>query len=123
MLNNAKPLIMIFIMMSICCSCSVGQLGQSSSGVGAGGSVSIGGMGGFGTIGDGAGVFPANGISNGMIPLGGINIGLNIALREFVCNSMSACGIYERGKIDNSDGAIAYTGGVSSGATVPLAKL
>ncbi len=120
MMRKAKPIIMIFIMMLICCSSS---FGQAPIVIGSSGLVPNGVPGTIGIINDGAGVFPAGEISNGMAYLSGTRPSLNITLNEFVCNSMSACGLYPLGLADNNDGAMVDIGGVTSGATLPVAKL
>ncbi len=120
MMKNAKPIIMIFIMMLICCSYS---LGQSTYGIGSSGLASNVVPGTYGISNNGAGVLSIGQTVNSMVYLGGTRPSFGITLNEFVCNSMSACGMYERGIADNSDSAIAYVGGVESGATVPVTKL
>jgi hypothetical protein len=65
----------------------------------------------LGIINNGASVYPAGEVSNAKVYLGGIT-GANIWRREFICNSMSACGMYPYGKSDNGDGAIVNLGGV-----------
>jgi len=58
------------------------------------------------------GAAPIGIINNGasVYPVG--KYGASFWLREFVCNSMSACGMYPYGKSDNGDGAIVNLGGV-----------
>ncbi len=70
----------------------------------------------LGIINNGASVYPAGYVSNAKVYLGGIT-GANIWLREFVCNSMSACGMYDAARAN--DGAIVNLGGFKRGATVP----
>jgi hypothetical protein len=91
MMKLAKPLFMILIVMLICCSYSIGQ---PSSGIGKNISNSASSPGILGTISDGASV-----------PM----------LGEFVCNSMSACGMYPYGLGNNGDGAIVNLGAFSLG--------
>ena len=114
MMKEAKSILLAFIVMLICCSYS---LAQPPIVIGVGG-ISGGVPGTIGMISDGAGVFPAYGISNGMAGLAGNLPVHNIVLREFVCNSMSACGLYSLGKTDNTDGAKVFLGGAQSGASV-----
>ncbi|MFB3765974.1 MAG: hypothetical protein ACE14P_12115 [Methanotrichaceae archaeon] len=124
MMKNAKAVLMIFIMMFVCCSYS---FGQQPIAIGARGLIQMGVPGTIGMISDGAGVYPATGInpaggiSNAY--LGGTRPSLNITLNEFVCVTMASCGIYPPGIVNNCDGGVAYTGGVTSGATVPVTKL
>ena len=86
-MKHAKSIFMILIMMLLCCSCSTGQLSSGKVGT---------------------------------IPLGSINKGVNFnpfggasvwAPHEFVCNSMSACGIYDPAQAN--DGATVCFEGVS----------
>ena len=122
MMKKAKPIFMILVMTLICCPYS---FGQSSIGIGARGLISNGVPGTIGIINDGASVGdinPAGEISNANVYLGGTKPGLNLTLREFVCVTMASCGIYPPGIVNNCDGAMAYIGGVKSGATVPVAK-
>jgi len=88
----AKTIFMVLIMMLICCSYSIGQ---SSSGIGIKGNV---GAAPIGIINNGASVYPVG------------EYGASFWLREFVCNSMSACGMYDPARA--SDGAIVNLGGV-----------
>jgi len=122
MMKMTKSIIMIYLMLLICCSYS---FGQEPIGIGVRGLTSSVVPVTIGMIGGGAGTFPvsAGGISNANVYLGGTRPSLNITHNEFVCNSMSACGMYPNGLADNSDGAMVDIGGVRSGATVPLAKL
>jgi hypothetical protein len=112
-MKHAKPMSMIFIMALIFCSYSVGQ---PSSGIGVKGTISNGVPGILGIINNGASVYPASEVSNAKVYLGGIT-GANIWRREFVCNSMSACGMYDAARAN--DGAIVNLGGFKRGATVP----
>ncbi len=120
MMRKAKTILMVFIMMLICCSYS---LGQPTYGTGSSGLVLNEVPGTYGISNNGAGVIPIGETINGMVNLGGTRPSLSIKHNEFVCNSMSACGMYEKGLDDNSDGAIAYVGEVLSGATLPVTKL
>jgi hypothetical protein len=105
-MKHAKPIFMIFIMALICCSYSIGQ---PSSGIGVKGTTSNGVPGILGIINTGASVYPAGEVGNAKVYLGGIT-GANIWRAEFVCNSMSACGMYD--KAWASDGAIVGISGV-----------
>jgi hypothetical protein len=137
-MKHAKPIFMIFIMALICCSYSIVQpssavivqpssaaivqpssavIVQPSSGIGVKGTISNGVPGILGIINNGASVYPAGEVSNAKVYVGGIT-GANIWRREFICNSMSACGMYPYGQRDNGDGAMVNLGGVKSGATV-----
>ena len=120
MMKKAKSIIMISLVLLICCSYS---LGQSPIRNGVSGLVSNVVPGTYGISSNGAGIFPIGETINGIVNLGEIRPNINITLNEFICNSMSACGTYPFGKVNNCDGAIAYIGGVKSGATVPVAKL
>lgn len=123
MMKMVKPILMIFITMLICCTCS---LGLSPVVIGNGG-ISGGVPGTIGMINDGSGVFPINGISNGMANLAGNLPGHMVTLHEFVCNSMSACGEYPLGLADNSDGAnvfpVAHSGAIVSGIEGSAVKI
>jgi hypothetical protein len=90
----AKTVFMALVMMLICCSYSIGQ---SSSGIGIKGNV---GAAPIGIINSGVHAYPVV-ESGASVPM----------LREFVCNSMSACGMYDPAHV--SDGAIVNLGGVS----------
>jgi hypothetical protein len=81
-MKHAKPIFMILIAMLICCSYSIGQ---PSSGIGKSSINSGYASGVIGTITDGSSV-----------PM----------LREFVCNLMSACGMYPYGLGNNGNGEI-----------------
>ena len=116
MMKKVKPILMAFIVLLICCSFS---LGQSPIVLGAGG-ISGGMPGTYGIASDGAGIVPIGGITNGMATLAGTMPYHNVVLREFVCNSMSACGAYPLGLGDNSPGQKPYVGGVNSGAAVSV---
>ncbi len=116
MMKKVKPILMAFIVLLICCSFS---LGQSPIVIGAGG-ISGGMPATYGIASNSAGVFPIGGITNNMANLAGTMPYHNIVLREFVCNSMSACGEYALGLGDNGPGGIAYTPGVNSGASVSV---
>ena len=90
-MKHTRPIFMIFIVMLICCSYSIGQ---PSSGIGKNISNNASAPGILGTISNGANV-----------PM----------LREFVCNSMSACGMYQYGLSNNGDGATVNLGAFSFG--------
>jgi hypothetical protein len=115
-MKQAKPIFMIFIIVLICCSCSIGQ---SSSGIGKNISNSVSRTGILGMINDGASVHPVGEVSNAKAYPDGIRTTVIISRREFICNLISSCGIYPYGKSNNGDGAIVNLGGVRSGATVP----
>lgn len=93
-MKQAKTIFMVLIMILICCSYSIGQ---SSSGIGIKGNI---GAAPIGIINNGASVYPV-GEYGASVPI----------LQEFVCNSMSACGMYDPGRV--SDGAIVDLGGVT----------
>jgi hypothetical protein len=98
-----KTIFMILIMILMCCSNSIGQ---SSSGIGIEGNVVAAPI---GVINSGAQVYP----------IGEHGAGISQPLWEFVCNSMSACGIFDPAWASN--GAIVNLGGtsrVTSGANV-----
>jgi len=99
----AKTIFMVLIMMLICCSYSIGQ---SSSGIGIKGNV---GTAPIGLINNGASVYPVGEYGASVYPVS--EYGGSYWLREFVCNSMSACGMYDKGGA--SDGAIVNLGGVN----------
>jgi hypothetical protein len=92
-----RPIIMIFIVMLICCSYSIAHpysIGQTSSGIGKN--------------------IPNNAPAPGI--LGSISNGANVPmLGEFVCNLMSACGMYPLGLGNNGDGAIVNLGAFNFG--------
>ena len=114
-MKQAKTIFMVLIMILICCSYSIGQ---SSSGIGIKGNI---GATPLGIINNGAKVYPVGEVGNGAkVYHGGIKTGANISLplREFQCNLISSCGIYNAAKV--SSGAIVNLGGVRSGATVSL---
>ena len=90
-MKHTRPIFMIFIVMLICCSYSIGQ---PSSGIGKNISNNASAPGILGTISNGANV-----------PM----------LSEFVCNSMSACGMYQYGLSNNGDGATVNLGAFSFG--------
>jgi len=90
-MKHTRPIFMIFIVMLICCSYSIGQ---PSSGIGKNISNNASAPGILGTISNGANV-----------PM----------LSEFVCNSMSACGMYPYGLGNNGDGATVNLGAFSFG--------
>jgi hypothetical protein len=102
-MKQAKTIFMFLIMILICCSYSIGQ---SSSGIGIKGNI---GAATIGIINNGAHVYP----------VGEYGANISLPLREFQCNLMSACGIYNVAQV--SDGAIVNLGGVrrvTIGATV-----
>ena len=102
-MKHVKTIFMILIMILMCCSNS---FGQSSSGIGIQGNV---GAAPIGVINSGAKVYP----------IGEHGAGISLPLGKFVCNSMSACGIFDHAWVSN--GAIVNIGGasrVTSGATV-----
>lgn len=88
-----KAIIMVLILILICCSHSIAQ---SSNGIGIEGNV---GAAPIGLINSGAKVYP----------VGEHGAGISLPLREFVCNSMSACGIFDPAWV--SDSAIVNLGG------------
>ena len=97
-----KTVFMILFMILMCCSNSIGQ---SSSGIGIEGIV---GAAPIGVINSGAQVYP----------IGEHGAGISQPLWEFVCNSMSACGIYDpawanSGAIVNIAGASRVTSGAN----------
>jgi hypothetical protein len=132
MMKKAKPILVVFIMLLICCSHS---LGQQSIAIGKGiipnavpvtNGISNGNAGVYpagefnnakvdprGFVDDGAGVYPTGEFSNAKVYLGRIKSDANISRREFLCFLMSSCGIYPRGIGDNSDGTKVYLDGVS----------
>jgi hypothetical protein len=102
-MKPAKTIFMVLIMILICCSYSIGQ---SSSGIGIKGNI---GATPIGIINNGANVYPVGEYGASVYPVG--EYGANVSmLREFVCNSMSACGIYDTARVSN--GAIVNLGGV-----------
>jgi hypothetical protein len=133
-MKQAKPILMVLITILICCSYSIGQ---SSSGMGIKGNV---GAVPLGIINNGANVYPigeygasvypvgeygsnvylVGGYGADVYPVGTVNNGAKISLplREFQCNLISSCGIYNAAKV--SSGAIVNLAGVRSGATVSL---
>jgi hypothetical protein len=62
----------------------------------------------IGIINNGASVYPVGEYGASVYPVG--KYGASFWLREFVCNSMSACGMYGAARV--SDGAIVNLGGV-----------
>ena len=99
----AKTIFMVLIMILICCSYSIGQ---SSSGIEIKGNT---GATPIGIINNGAKVYPVGEYGASVYPVG--EYGANVSmLREFVCNSMSACGMYDAARVSN--GAIVNLGGV-----------
>lgn len=124
-MRQAKTIFMVLIVISICCSYSIGQ---PSSGIGIKGNV---GAAPIGIINSGAGVYPvgeygANAYPIGeygasVYPVGTVHDGANssLPLREFQCNLISSCGIFALGK-HVTDDAIVNLGGVRSGAIVSL---
>lgn len=115
-MKQAKPISTIFIIVLICCSCSIGQ---STGGIEKNISNSVPRTGILGMINDGASVHPIGDVSNAKAYPEGVRTTVVISRREFICNLISSCGIYPYGKTNNGDGAIVNLGGVSSGATVP----
>ncbi|MGD0954364.1 MAG: hypothetical protein ABR985_18560 [Methanotrichaceae archaeon] len=115
-MKQTKPISMIFIVVLICCSCSIGQ---PSNGIGKNISNSVPSPGILGIINNGASVYPVGDVSNAKAYTDGIKTGAYISRREFICNLISSCGIYPYGKSNNGDGAMVNLGGVKSGATVP----
>ncbi len=113
-MKQAKTIFMVLIMILICCSYSIGQ---SSSGIGIRGNI---GAAPIGIINNGANVYPVGEYGASVYPVGTVNNGANISLplREFQCNLISSCGIYNAAKV--SSGAIVNLAGVRSGATVSL---
>jgi hypothetical protein len=98
----AKTIFMVLIMMLICCSYSIGQ---SSSGIGIKGNV---GAAPIGIINNGASVYPVGEYGASVYSVS--EYGGSYWLHEFVCNSMSACGMYDPARA--SDGAVVNLGGV-----------
>jgi len=101
-MKQAKPIFVILIMMSICCSYSIGQ---SSSGIGV----------------KASSVHPIGQISNDtMAYLGDIKINpINISQLQFVCDLMASCGLYPTGEGDIKTGAGIYPAGqVNNGEMV-----
>ena len=96
-MKHTRPIFMIFIVMLICCSYSIAHpysIGQPSSTIGKNISNNASAPGILGTITNCANV-----------PI----------LGEFVCNSMSACGMYPYGLGNNGDGATVNLGAFSLG--------
>jgi hypothetical protein len=96
-MKQTKPILMIFVVMLICCSYSIAHpysIGYPSSGIG-------------------------NDISNTALApgiIGTISNGANLPVfGEFVCNLMSACGMYPLGLGNNGDGATVNLGAFSFG--------
>jgi hypothetical protein len=143
-MKQAKPILMVLITILICCSYSIGQ---SSSGIGIKGNVgavplgiinnganvypigeygaSVYPVGEYGSnvypVGEyGSNVYLVGGYGADVYPVGTVNNGAKISLplREFQCNLISSCGIYNAAKV--SSGAIVNLAGVRSGATVSL---
>jgi hypothetical protein len=114
-MKQAKTISMIFIMVLICCSYSIGQ---TSNGIGKNISNSVPRPGILGIINNGASVYPVGDVSNAKAYTDGIKTGAYISRREFICNLISSCGMYPYGKSNNGDGAIANLGKVTSGATI-----
>jgi hypothetical protein len=132
MMKKAKPILAVLIMLLICCSHS---LGQQSIAIGKGiipnavpvtNGISNGNAGVYpsdefsnanvypgGIVDDGASVYPSGEFSNAKVYLGKIKSDANISLREFLCFLMSSCGVYPRGKADNTDGIKVYLDGAS----------
>jgi hypothetical protein len=108
----AKTIFMVLIMILICCSYSIGQ---SSSGIGIKGNI---GAATLGIINNGANVYPIGGYGASVYPVGEYGANTSLPLREFQCNLISSCGIYNPAKV--SSGAIVNLAGVRSGATASL---
>ena len=113
-MKQAKAIIMGLVMILICCSYSIGQ---SSSGIGIKGKI---GTAPIGLINNSANVYPVGEVSNDAKVYFNGNNGANtsLPLREFQCNLISSCGIYNAARAN--DGAIVNLGGVRSGATISL---
>ncbi|OPY54120.1 MAG: hypothetical protein A4E49_01165 [Methanosaeta sp. PtaU1.Bin112] len=92
-----KPIFMALILIMVCCSYSIAHpysIGHPSSEIG---NTTLN-------------TVPAPGI------IGSIGTGASIpVLREFVCNLMSACGMYPLGLGNNGDGATVNLGAFSFG--------
>jgi hypothetical protein len=93
-------------------ACAQSDNTMGSSGIGIKGNV---GAAPIGIINNGASVYPVGEYGASVYPVG--KYGASFWLREFVCNSMSACGMYDAARAN--DGAIVNLGGVKRGATVP----
>jgi hypothetical protein len=95
---------------------------SASSGIGVKGNIPIGASrpGILGIIDNGASVYPVGGLSNAKAYPDRIKTSVNISRLEFICNTISSCGMYPYGKGNNGDGAIVNLGGVRSGAIVSL---
>jgi predicted small secreted protein len=115
-MKQAKTISVIFIIVLISCSYSIGQ---TSNGIGKNISNSGPRPGILGMVNDGANVNPIGDVSNAKAYPDGIKTTVIISRLEFICNTISSCGIYPYGKSNNGDGAIVNLGGVKSGATVP----
>ena len=107
-----KTIFMILIMILMCCSNSIGQ---SFSGIGIEGNV---GAAPIELINSGAQVYPIGEQGARVYPIGEHGAGISQPLWEFVCNSMSACGIYDmawasNGAIVSIDGANRVTSGAN----------
>jgi hypothetical protein len=108
-----KTVFMILFMILMCCSNSIGQ---SSSGIGIEGNVKAVPI---ELINSGAQVYPIGEQGARVYPIGEHGAGISQPLWEFVCNSMSACGMYDMAWASN--GATVNIGGasrVTSGANV-----
>ena len=101
-MKPTKTILMVLITILICCSYSIGQ---SSSGIGIKGNI---------------GAVPLGIINNGanVYPIGEYGANTSLPLREFLCNLISSCGIYNPARVNS--GAIVNLAGVRSGATVSL---
>ena len=111
-MKPTKPILMVLITILICCSYSIGQ---SSSGIGIKGNI---GAAPLGIINNGANVYPIGGYGASVYPVGEYGANTSLPLREFQCNLISSCGIYNPARV--SSGAIVNLAGVRSGATVSL---
>jgi hypothetical protein len=114
-MKHVKPIFMIFIVVLICCSYSIGQ---TSNGIGKNISNSVSRSGILGMINDGASVHPVGDVSNAKAYPDRIKTTVTISRREFICNLISSCGMYPYGISNNDDGAIVNLGRVTSGATI-----
>jgi hypothetical protein len=121
-MKQAKPIITILILMSICCSHSIGQ---PTSGIGVIGNISNNFPGiieatPLGIKNYGASIYPAGQVNDGAkVYLGEIRPVANISMLKFQCFLISSCGVGSLAGQINS-GAIVDLGGVKSGATVSL---
>lgn len=111
-MKQAKPVFTVLMTILICCSCSIGQ---PSSGIGIKGNI---GAVQLGIINNGANVYPIGEYGASVYPVGEYGANTSLPLREFQCNLISSCGIYNAARVNS--GAIVNLGGVRSGATVSL---